>query len=470
MAVGLKNPWCHPIAYFLVDRVNAVMQAQIIKESINLLTDAGLDVHGVTFDGCAKNLATARQLGCNLDKFDGSFNHPTRPNKTLYVILDVCHMLELARNSLGDMKFFFTNNGDTIILKINMFDILNSKSKFGKNFKRPITLDNLDEIQHDLLDTISYLKELKDSNGIKLINGPRKTFILGFALSSKSILALAKRLLTRNHNKFEYLLTYRFSQDQLEMFFSKIRSRLGWNNNPNALQFKWALRALLQKNQVTAPETGNCTVVEETKLAEEAGNIDGKVAGLLSSSTIWHEDVLEYIGGYIARKITSCIKCAECASALAMENDNHPSLPDHTYCQFESSSKSSLTSFKTYGKLTSPSPSVVKVVKVADRFLRFMVGKWSHFSDKAILTLQRDVLQEVKLTAFQSLQQHSLETHVLDKNLRDDHITIIIESITDLYSKIFLYQFSKIYSERIVRQGAPSKRQKLTKLILFGND
>jgi hypothetical protein len=341
----------------------------------------------------------------------------------------------------------FENSEETaeFILKINnMFDILNSKSKFGKNFKRPIALDNLDEIQHDLLDTISYLKELKDSNGIKLINGPRKTFVLGFALSSKSILALAKRLLTRNHNKFEYLLTYRFSQDQLEMFFSKIRSRLGWNNNPNALQFKWALRALLQKNQVTAPETGNCTVVEETKLAEEADNIDGKVAGLLNSSTIWHEDVLEYIGGYIARKITSCIKCAECASALAMENNNHPSLPDHTYCQFESSSKSSLTSFKTYGKLTSLSPSVVKVVKVADRFLRFMVGKWSHFSDKAILTLQRDVLQEVKLTAFQSLQQHSLETHVLDKNPRDDHITIMIKSITDLYSKIFLYQFSKI--------------------------
>ncbi len=87
---------------------------ELIKESINLLTYAGLDVHGVTFDGCAKNLATARQLGCNLDKFDGSFNHPTRPNKTLYVILDVCHMLKLARNSLGDMKFFFTDNGDTI--------------------------------------------------------------------------------------------------------------------------------------------------------------------------------------------------------------------------------------------------------------------------------------------------------------------------------------------------------------------
>jgi hypothetical protein len=64
------------------------MQAQIIKESINLLTDAGLDVHAVTFDGCSKNLATARRLGCKIDSFDGSFQHPTRPGKTLYVMLD----------------------------------------------------------------------------------------------------------------------------------------------------------------------------------------------------------------------------------------------------------------------------------------------------------------------------------------------------------------------------------------------
>jgi hypothetical protein len=34
MAVGLRKPWFHPIAYFLVDRVDAQMQAQIIKEAI----------------------------------------------------------------------------------------------------------------------------------------------------------------------------------------------------------------------------------------------------------------------------------------------------------------------------------------------------------------------------------------------------------------------------------------------------
>ena len=66
------------------------------------------------------------------------------------------------------------------------------------------------------------------------------------------------------------------------MFFSKIRSRTGWNNNPNALQFKWVLRALLQKNQVTASRHANYSVVKESKLAEEADHIDNKVAALLN--------------------------------------------------------------------------------------------------------------------------------------------------------------------------------------------
>ena len=334
MAVGLKEPWFHPVAYFLVHRVTGKMQAQLIKEAINLLTEAGLDVQAVVFDGCAKNLTTARCLGCNIDKFDGSFKHPSQPNKSIYVILVVCHMLKLARNSLGDKKVFYTDTGAKIcwdfitelynvqksdvlhlanklktkhikwhnqkmkvaiaaqtlshsvaaglmyvknievpqfqdssetaefILTINnLFDILNSKNKCGKHYKSPITLDNLDELKCYVNETITYLTELKDSNGVKLIDGPRKTFILEFALSSKSTLAVAEHLLSRNYNQFEYVLTYRFSQDQLEMLFSKVRNRLGWNNNPNALQFKWALRLLLQKNQVAASSSANCLVI-----------------------------------------------------------------------------------------------------------------------------------------------------------------------------------------------------------------
>ena len=114
MAVGIKQPWSYPIAYFLVNRLTSKTQSQVIKEAINLLTDATLDVQAVIFDGCSKNLATARNLGCKLDAFDGSFPHPSRPNKIIHVILDVCHMLKLARNALGDKGKFYIN-GEPLI-------------------------------------------------------------------------------------------------------------------------------------------------------------------------------------------------------------------------------------------------------------------------------------------------------------------------------------------------------------------
>ena len=75
-----------------------------------------------------------------------------------------------------------------------------------------------------------------DKDGIKLVEGPQKTFIVGFYL--KSILSLAKHLLQRDYNTFDYLQTYCFSQDILETFFGKIQSRHGWKNNLNSLQLQ----------------------------------------------------------------------------------------------------------------------------------------------------------------------------------------------------------------------------------------
>jgi len=42
-----------------------------------------------------------------------------------------------------------------------------------------------------------------------------------------------------------YLLTFKLNQDHLEIFFSALRSRGGFNNNPNAQQFKAAYKRLM---------------------------------------------------------------------------------------------------------------------------------------------------------------------------------------------------------------------------------
>ena len=122
--------------------------------------------------------------------------------------------------SIGIHKFRNSDETSQFIETINnIFDIFNSKSKFGRHCKSPITLENIDDLQEYLESVISYLQQLEDSDGVKLVIGPRKTFIFGFAVSSKSILSIARRLLERNYSKFDYVLSYRFSQHQIEMFF-----------------------------------------------------------------------------------------------------------------------------------------------------------------------------------------------------------------------------------------------------------
>ena len=404
MAVGLKSPWQRPIAYFLTNKTNSEIQAQIIKKAIILLYEENVVVKSVTFDGPTKNIATARKLGCNIDDLQGSFPHPCRPDLNVYIILDICHMLKLARNALGDMNVFVTpkeekiswefikalydiqqqdilhignklktkhiqwqkhkmkvsiaaqtlsesvaaaitflrENGnpnfkdskatsDFILLMNNLFDILNSKSKFGMQFKAPVTTKNYEKISSYLTNGVQLLTSLTDLNGLKIVIGPRKTFIQGFAISIKSILAITKDLLQRSNSPYEFVLTYKFSQDPLEMFFSKIRGRLGWNNNPNALQFKYALRSLLLANKIDSPSTANCTPVENENDAVPDATVsdeqDKQVSNMLIASTTWRPDVLFNISGYISNKLSKKLRCTECAVALFQPTETTNQVP-----------------------------------------------------------------------------------------------------------------------------------------------
>ena len=55
-------------------------------------------------------------LGACLDpeNMDPSFEHPCDPSQWVYVMLDSCHMLKLARNTLGDMKVLADKDGELI--------------------------------------------------------------------------------------------------------------------------------------------------------------------------------------------------------------------------------------------------------------------------------------------------------------------------------------------------------------------
>ena len=66
----------------------------MIYEAINLLTEKWAEVSAVIFDGASKNISMAEKLGCNNKKLETSFPHPSKTNEKVYVILDICHMLQ----------------------------------------------------------------------------------------------------------------------------------------------------------------------------------------------------------------------------------------------------------------------------------------------------------------------------------------------------------------------------------------
>ena len=45
---------------------------------------------------------------------ESSFPHLCRPDLKVFVVLDICHMLKLARNALEDMKSFVTSSRDKV--------------------------------------------------------------------------------------------------------------------------------------------------------------------------------------------------------------------------------------------------------------------------------------------------------------------------------------------------------------------
>jgi len=165
---------------------------------------------------------------------------------------------------------------------------------------------------------------------------------------------ISKALLERRETPFEYILTYCFSQDQIEMYFSKIRSRFGWNNNPTVLQFKYALRQVLLRNKIVSPSTANCVDIANTNNSSEEYKVDSRISEMLLSKNVWRSGVLHYISGYIIKKMLASVECPECAVAL-YHNSN--SSGDHGY-----QSHLSLLSCKRYGNLLVPSWSVYKVV------------------------------------------------------------------------------------------------------------
>ena len=104
------------------------MQSNLVLDCIQHLYNAGITVCSVTCDGTEVNERMFRYFGVSMD--DPCFDHPSNPEIKIYAVCDVCHMLKLVCNTLGDMKIMLDENKNQIRWS-RMLDFLTYKNLHG---------------------------------------------------------------------------------------------------------------------------------------------------------------------------------------------------------------------------------------------------------------------------------------------------------------------------------------------------
>ena len=99
----------------------------------------------------------------------------------------------------------------------------------------------------------------------------RKTGFIGLLSAIKTIQNLFNLLDKERNAPLKYILTYKFSQDHLELLFGAIRSAGGINNNPTTKQFTAAYKRLLMRSSIQSG-TGICQAQDQTNITYAFGD------------------------------------------------------------------------------------------------------------------------------------------------------------------------------------------------------
>lgn len=162
----------------------------------------------------------------------------------------------------------------------NLFDIFNSKhSKSSNIFKCALSANNKRIIFDFFGNMIEYFKtlqinvetfvknkrhpELAATKVTKLLvlKSRNKTAFRGFIINMQVLMHMYREYVEENCF-IEVIPTYYMLQDALELFFGRIRSCGGFNNNPNVYQFKGAYKKLQANMKLISSERGNCRVFD----------------------------------------------------------------------------------------------------------------------------------------------------------------------------------------------------------------
>lgn len=225
-----------------------------------------------------------------------------------------------------------------------------------------------------------YIKTLTLQDGTLVLKSRLKTGFLGFICDTMSAIKIYHELIP---SKMHYLLTFKFSQDHLEIFFAAVRAQLGANNNPSCAQFSHIFKRFLVQHDIKST-TGNSYAQDGTsflsipssylkstrRLREDSSEEnDFQIPNLNFTSGCLSEfksNVITYIAGFVVKMVKRNLTCQTCLDSL---ESTSPSLK----------TTESLLKRKKYGRLVEASPDVIKVCEVSEKLITQAISKDKDF-------------------------------------------------------------------------------------------
>lgn len=132
MVTAINASWKLPVGYFFCNHLNSEQKKNLVRRCLNFLTETGITVVSLTFDGCAVNVSMAKALGCKLAStpqlIKTDFNAFNDFN--VNIIFDPAHMVKLVRNTFGEKRQLIDCNNGIIDFKyIELLLILQENEK-----------------------------------------------------------------------------------------------------------------------------------------------------------------------------------------------------------------------------------------------------------------------------------------------------------------------------------------------------
>ncbi|XP_029923395.1 uncharacterized protein LOC115370508 [Myripristis murdjan] len=299
----------------------------------------------------------------------------------------------------------------------------------------------------------------------------RSLSVLGFIINIDTLMSMVPVLLEGQR----YVLTYRFSQDHLELLFNSIRASGGWNNNPNASQFKYIFRKLMARCGVVKPRRGNVTAQDDTESLPAVIDTSTSLSAVDMSSAggedlpspfadipaLVHDhsylpvrfdglvdNALVYISGFVVRRALKQLSCDVCRASLV--TDAASAVKDQSY---------HLLCLKNNGGLVIPSEGTVRVVRAAEWVIR-QASSFRQSHPIKLLEVVYIVRKRIGSEDVFVLGEHIGDT----QHGIDSHHHMLLTLVVSLFFTLRLHHIAKMTTLSL---QSNNMRQRHNKTVLF---